>query len=276
MSIVHLAHRYAAHISINALINANLLNRTTAHSITNALVNTKSTTAEMLQELFIVCVLEDWSDQVEILLKDDRVDPSLDDNGAIVHACANGHTELAELLLKDTRIDYAARQNEPIILAVCNGHAKIVRMLLMELYVEPADRSNQAINSAAQNNQAEIIKLLLEDFRVDPGFDNYHFLEIAIEFGNAEVISASLECDRLCSIDTEYFVQKAIAYDQPDIANTFGIFGECRKKRILATINSDLNLKEKQDYVRKLSCAHIRTETDLLTGKKQVCMVFKI
>ena len=50
----------------------------------------------------------------EELLKDNRVDPSTDDNNAIEWASRSGHLEVVQELLKDNRVDPSANNNEAI------------------------------------------------------------------------------------------------------------------------------------------------------------------
>ena len=53
---------------------------------------------------------------VKILLKDERVDPSDQNNDAIQWASEKGHLEVVKLLLKDKRID----KNDQIIKDIIN------------------------------------------------------------------------------------------------------------------------------------------------------------
>jgi hypothetical protein len=45
-----------------------------------------------------------------MLLQDNRVDPSEDDNYAIRFAHQNGYKEIVDMLLKDSRVDPSAAQ----------------------------------------------------------------------------------------------------------------------------------------------------------------------
>jgi hypothetical protein len=64
------------------------------------------------------------------LLKDPRVDPSIDDNNVIRFACEFGHKEQVMLLLKDTRVDPSAKENQAMLRATANNHKDIVEILL--------------------------------------------------------------------------------------------------------------------------------------------------
>ena len=67
---------------------------------------------------------------VTSLLRDPRVDPSLDKNYAIRYASGFGYDEIVEILLKDDRVDPSAFCNSALRFASQNGHKKIVELLL--------------------------------------------------------------------------------------------------------------------------------------------------
>ena len=75
---------------------------------------------------------------VELLLKDKRVEPSYDNNKSILDASYNGHFDIVKLLLEDERVDPSQGNNE-IIKRVCWGNwkqnADVVRLLLRDTRV---------------------------------------------------------------------------------------------------------------------------------------------
>ncbi len=73
---------------------------------------------------------------VERLLQDPRVDPSVDDNDALVSACENGHSEVALRLLQDGRVDPST------------------------------DSGKYALELADRNNLVEVVDAFLRDPRV--------------------------------------------------------------------------------------------------------------
>eukprot|EP00163_Fabomonas_tropica_P016027 TRINITY_DN2892_c0_g1_i19.p2 TRINITY_DN2892_c0_g1~~TRINITY_DN2892_c0_g1_i19.p2 ORF type:complete len:122 (-),score=4.30 TRINITY_DN2892_c0_g1_i19:270-635(-) len=54
------------------------------------------------------------------------IDPSVNNNRAILSAARNGHLELCTVLLRDERVDPSAQDNRAIIEAARNGHSDIV------------------------------------------------------------------------------------------------------------------------------------------------------
>ncbi len=51
---------------------------------------------------------------VELLLKDDRVDPSAYDNYAVKYASERGHRDVVQLLLTDSRVNPSSGDNYAI------------------------------------------------------------------------------------------------------------------------------------------------------------------
>ena len=70
---------------------------------------------EDVDVVFEKAVENDYVEVVELLLKDERVNPAAEDDYAIGVAAKNGHEKVVELLLKDKRVDPAAK-NKPIIM----------------------------------------------------------------------------------------------------------------------------------------------------------------
>ena len=72
-----------------------------------------------------------------MLLADERVDPSDDDNLAIRDASREGHSDVVLRLLQDQRVDPSDFHNEAIRFAAANGHLEIVRILIKDSRVDP-------------------------------------------------------------------------------------------------------------------------------------------
>jgi ankyrin repeat protein len=124
-----------------------------------------------------------------ILLNDSRVDPSNEDNQAIINASIQGHFEIVQLLLQDPRVDPSA--NEAIQIASEYGYFEIVRSLLQESRVDPSDQNNIAIQRAIQNGNSEVVRILLEDSRVNSNDQPNDWEEEDVVFN--EIVHAS-EC----------------------------------------------------------------------------------
>ena len=97
---------------------------------------------------------------VRLLLQDNRVDPSADNNYAIRKASENGHTEIVKLLLQDYRVNPADVNNYAICSTSLNGHTEIVKLLLQDNRVNSSNL-NGVIVWASGKNHTEIVKLLI-------------------------------------------------------------------------------------------------------------------
>jgi hypothetical protein len=70
---------------------------------------------------------------VKLLLKDSRVDPSVQNHRALVNACKHGHTEIVRLLINDQRSDKRAKRNLAIETTCCTSHVQLLCTLLHSL-----------------------------------------------------------------------------------------------------------------------------------------------
>jgi hypothetical protein len=125
---------------------------------------------------------------VDRLLRDERVDPSADDNCAIGWASSNGHIAVVERLLQDRRIDPSATDNYAVGWAASNGHLAVVERLLQDERVDPSGDDNFAVRCAAENGHLAVVDRLLQDERVDPSADdNYSSIPIRPSAGFQKV-----------------------------------------------------------------------------------------
>ena len=122
------------------------------------------------QELFNCCVEKGLLDKVKILLKDDKVDASGQNNKAILDASNHGYHEIVRLLL-DWRgpnremVDPRDRDNLVIWKSSIYGRDKVVKMLLEWRGPEGETvysslRNNQAVEYASMNGYYKVVKLL--------------------------------------------------------------------------------------------------------------------
>ena len=66
------------------------------------------------------------------ILRDSRVDPSIQDNQALISACKHYKTKILKMLLKDSRVDPIARGRQALHLAVARGYSRTLGMLLRD------------------------------------------------------------------------------------------------------------------------------------------------
>jgi ankyrin repeat protein len=124
---------------------------------------------------------------VRLLLSDNRVDPSADDNTAIRWASKNGYVEVVQLLLSDNRVDPSAGDNYAIQFASSNGHVEVVQLLLSDNRVDPSADDNTAIRWASNNGHVEVVQLLLSDNRVDPSDCDNYTIRWVLDNGHVEI-----------------------------------------------------------------------------------------
>eukprot|EP01117_Protostelium_nocturnum_P015201 TRINITY_DN5863_c0_g1_i1.p1 TRINITY_DN5863_c0_g1~~TRINITY_DN5863_c0_g1_i1.p1 ORF type:complete len:363 (+),score=66.34 TRINITY_DN5863_c0_g1_i1:68-1156(+) len=162
---------------------------------------------------------------VSLLLKDSRVDPSVEDQNPIRTAVANGNEEIFNLLMKDPRtdpktaIDYISGEKtgvnivrtllsdpriDPILLrdnALPNSiyrqdsciDFETVSLLLHDPRVSWASQDNAAIIKAASSGCPQLVATLLGNPEVDPGAQNNEALIEACSVGDVEIITMLLE-----------------------------------------------------------------------------------
>jgi ankyrin repeat protein len=118
-----------------------------------------------------------------MLLKDARVDPSVDHNKAIVMASKNGHREVVEVLLKDNRVDPTDNNNYAIRFASWNGYKEIIEMFLKDVRVDPL----YALQFASGKGHKEIVEILLKHPRMKPSDRYQDAIEIATRNGYTEI-----------------------------------------------------------------------------------------
>lgn len=80
---------------------------------------------------------------------------------------------MVELLLKNEKVDPSYNNNEAICEASAKGHIDIVKLLLQNVRVDPSYNNNEAIREAAKNCNYYVVNLLSQDKRVDPNANNY-------------------------------------------------------------------------------------------------------
>jgi ankyrin repeat protein len=91
---------------------------------------------DMCKKYLSYAVYNNSLEIAKLLLTDSRIDLSFD-NEMIINVSAKGNTEIVELLLKDPRVDPTVNDNEPLKSAVKLGHYDIIKLLLNDPRVNP-------------------------------------------------------------------------------------------------------------------------------------------
>lgn len=175
--------------------------------------DTSDNTTVILNKIF--CKLIESNYHLEIiqeLLLDTRINPSCDNNFAIISASEKGYVDIVKILLSDSRIDPTIRKDAPIGFASRNGHTAVVELLLKDPRVNPGADRNYAIVYACENNHLEIVKLLLRDSRVDPGAYNNIAIKTASRYGHCtEIVKLLLQDPRVDpSVDDNIAIKDAL------------------------------------------------------------------
>ena len=134
---------------------------------------------------------------IKLLMQDERVDPSSDDNWAITYASQNGHLEIVKILMQDKRVDPSANNNWPITYASQNGRLEIVKILMQDKRVDPSAENNLAIKRASLKGHLEIVTILMQDKRVDPSAENNQAIKWASCNGHLEIVKILMQDKRV-------------------------------------------------------------------------------
>lgn len=123
---------------------------------------------------------------LKMLLKDQRVDPSIHENSAIRAASEHGNVDVVKELLRDSRVDPSADDNYAIQWASKEGHVEVVQLLLKDKRVDPTH--TKAFDWACDYGHLGVVKELLKDKRVDPCLHIHRLLRMACKSGDLEMV----------------------------------------------------------------------------------------
>lgn len=198
----------------------NSLLKNTSYDITSALNNT-----------FLELVkLNIHYSAIELLLKDARVNPSIDSDSAIKHAVITNNPKLVELLLQNSSIN----PNLPWVysgslLEYASGYnfLEIVKILLKNDKLTPGDSNNYALRQASTFGHIEVVKLLLADKRINP--KNNSGINSAMTNNHIEVVKllipkidmSTITCPKILNLAKELEKSKS------DILATGIVTGAC-------------------------------------------------
>ena len=85
---------------------------------------------------------------------------------ALQWACQQGKIEDVKILLRDKKVDPSDNNNEPIVLASYYGHTQIVKLLLRDPRVDPSVLFNAAVRFAYQENHWDTLDELLKSSKI--------------------------------------------------------------------------------------------------------------
>ncbi|KAJ3089709.1 hypothetical protein HK100_007671 [Physocladia obscura] len=136
-----------------------------------------------------------------------QIDPSRDNNIAIIDTASLGDLRAVETLLCDRRVDRTANRNLPIRYASRWIHADVIARLLKDERVDPTDMNNEGIRVACAQifkgpraNKPEepaVVQVLLSDPRVDPSVNQNECLRSAMMYNHVEIFQLLINDQRL-------------------------------------------------------------------------------
>jgi ankyrin repeat protein len=111
-----------------------------------------------------IAAYKGYPEILKILLKDPRIDPTVDDNGLILVAAEDGNIEIVKLLLKDPRIISATDALEG---AIKYRHRDVIELLLQSPKVNPPINNNYLLFLGSKPGGLDILELLLRHPKID-------------------------------------------------------------------------------------------------------------
>jgi len=140
----------------------------------------------MYERVLVEAIKEDHKEIVKLLLKDSRVDPTVNDNFVIKELCYRGEIELIDLIKVDPRVKLGQQE----LAIACNkyGNITVVKKLMNEFNIIPSVRS---LRNACWSKDNEIVRLFLKEPTLEKS-KKLLFLD-ACESGNTEIVELLLK-----------------------------------------------------------------------------------
>ena len=107
--------------------------------------------------------------KTQFSLSDPDIDPSFDNNWAILYAAKNGYTYIVELLLNNENINFF---DENLVWVIKhpsqNGDIETIKAIINNKRFDITEHIASGIISAAENGYVDIVELFLSDDRLNP------------------------------------------------------------------------------------------------------------
>ena len=177
-------------------------------------------------EVFIDVCEKGLLDLAKILIVNDKVEPSSNNNKALLSAIENHHIEIVDLLFNDPRVKLEPSEAGNIIAGVIE-RIKAADILSLILKCDKFDITygeNNAIRRVSHNGFLDMVKLLLNDSRVDPSAMSNYALRWSITRDHFEVAKLLLS-------DTRVSLISAISYIDNNPYSQFGDGAKLKKFR---------------------------------------------
>ncbi|KAI8607772.1 ankyrin repeat-containing domain protein [Chytriomyces sp. MP71] len=125
------------------------------------------------------------------------VDPSLEENQAIINASFYGHSKVLRILLSLPGEGPAVDHSQPLIYACERGHIDCVRLLLEDGRVDPVAQDYNAFYEACRQGYLEIVSLFLDNEKISPDECLKEALREGCQFGKLALVQLLLDCPRI-------------------------------------------------------------------------------
>lgn len=150
-----------------------------------------------LQALFNKAVTNKDQKFVELLLSDKRVDPSDDDNWAIIYACQKEYEDIAKVLLSDERVDPYAKDGFALIRSIADRKFKILKLILSKVKPLSGAYVMAAFLKACKTDTPQLVKIFLESEQINISPNSLDPLIFAISGDCVDVVQTLLKDGRL-------------------------------------------------------------------------------
>jgi hypothetical protein len=206
---------------------------------------------------------------VKRLLQLNGIDPSAQNDQALINAVTHNEIDIVKMLLNNNKVNPNCHNGEPIIIAARSGYLEIVEILLNDSRVDPSLRNSQAIincvdttnvkniilffpvkqhrivyNRIKQNSKIkhlEILKLMLKNPKINPSTQNNKTFITAVVSKNYEAVKLLLKDIRVNPFDQNFSaLERCIILKDTKL-------NPCYKNNMLlinATKNYDIKLVE--------------------------------
>ncbi|GBG34276.1 Ankyrin-2 [Hondaea fermentalgiana] len=147
--------------------------------------------------LIVTAVTCGRTEMVDLLLQDERVDPTVQSSRVLQVAASGNRVDIVSLLLKDGRVDVEASDCLAFREAALRGHDGVVTMLLAESKVDPRVMNHFALRQAAGRGHDKVVRILLEDGRSDPAIHGCDAILSAARHHRMRTVRVLLSSPRL-------------------------------------------------------------------------------
>lgn len=183
---------------------------------------------------------------VELLMKDPRVD--INDYQIIYAAFEEDQKEIVELIINNDKFDPSKENNNIFIKACISGYTEIVKKLLRDPRVNPCDQNNKAIICASEQENG-IFEILMDDSRIDPSCEDGIVFENVCAVGNQYMVGKLLEDSRVDpSLNDNIGLYRAMKYNNVEVVNIL-----LKDNRIKKALQEDIFSNEYMSMLLRVS-----------------------